>query len=114
MSAVCTRAFSKVPSVSTRVQHTALNALAARDLLPAIVAARAACLSRADGLAVDDGCSGLCFAADDGARDPAALSLAEITACIRHPKTAPIESIKGYRRVRGTALAEKLTRSHTD
>jgi hypothetical protein len=50
--------------VSTRVQRTALNPLAAGDLLAAIVAARAAGLGGADGLAVDDGCCGLCLAAD--------------------------------------------------
>src|SRR4051812_17679594 len=64
MPAGCTRALSRLPSVSTRVQRTALNALAAGDLLAAVVAARAAGLGGAGGLAVDDGRRGLRPAAD--------------------------------------------------
>src|SRR3954469_18249283 len=62
MSAGCTRALSKLPSVSTRMWR-----LRPEIFLAAVVAARTAGLGGADGLAVDDGCRGLCLAADDEA-----------------------------------------------
>jgi len=85
-----------IGGMHTRLQQAAFGvdqnvALAAGDFLAAIVAARAAGLGGADGLAVDDACCGLCLAADGQAMPLAQRRVAPLPGAVPAPLGIVVE-----------------------